>query len=441
MKRIRTIAWATFRLLFRNGTGWGVLAAVAAVGSFIFFSACADDVLLHELRLRVRYGTTFCTVFLGVCLLFSACLSVRLDIDRKLMHVLTSYPIHRFEIWCGKWLGLMAFAVLALWVGMASIALSAAWYVSASSADRFGLAEFWRCHRVCYPLMPSLDYVVEREYRLREREGRLPPERSKWQIRADLRTELRRKAQLLETGGKRSWTFDLGSGAASRQELLLEYSFFAQEQRRLVRGTWLIEAEDGPGRHEEAIEAFPYTVNRFSVPIACLSNSGRLRVTFQGIDAPHLIFARDKGVKLFLEDGSFWSNVLRGHVIVLLHFGAIIALGMTVATAFTFPVAAFVSVVFYLLASATGFFESVAKDLDWGEPGVLRTLSDAIIRSGIWLTQGLSLPPVIGRVSDGTSVEFGSLAGAWGAQFAVYAVIVAGVGMWWLTRKELDRLH
>jgi hypothetical protein len=441
LKRIRAIAWTTLRLLFRNGTGWGVLAAIAVIGSFIFFSARADDVLLHELRLRIRYGTTFYTVFLAVCLLFSSCLSVRLDIDRKLMHILTSYPVHRYEIWCGKWLGLMLFSVLGLCVGMVSVGFSATWYVAANSVDRSGLSGFWRCHRVCHPEMPSLDLLVEREHRLREREGRLPTDRSSWQIRSDLRTEIRRQTQLLETGEKRTWTFDLGKGAASREELLLEYSFFAQEQRRLVRGIWLVEAEDGPGQHTETVEAFPYTVNRVTIPISCLSESGRVRVTFQGIDAPHLIFARGKGIRLFLEDGSFWSNTFRGHIVVLLHFGAIVALGMTVATAFTFPVAAFVSTVFYLLAAATGFFESVARDLDWGEPGVLRTLSDGVIRGGVWLTRGLRLPPVIGRVSGGTSVEFGSLVSAWGAQFIVYAIVVGGLGMWWLTRKELDRLH
>ena len=66
MKQVWTIAKSTFRLLFRTGTGWGVLASVAAVAVLIFFSASGDDVLVSELQLRIRYALGFSTVLVSL---------------------------------------------------------------------------------------------------------------------------------------------------------------------------------------------------------------------------------------------------------------------------------------------------------------------------------------------------------------------------------------
>jgi len=444
VKQILTIAANTYRLIFRKGTGWSLLAALSAIVLLIFFQAQADGVLLHELRLRIRYAFSFAIVFLSICMLFISCLSIRGDIDLRIMHVLTVYPVSRWRIWLGKWLGCLAFSAVGICVATALVSAAAVMYrgqyVSEHGPEVLGDA-FWRAYRIVLPDRPTLAKLVDEEIDLRRRQLKLPSDQPEWQIKKSIREDIRREEQLVAPAGKRTWEFTLAKRPVQGRFFQLEFCFFAKEQRQRVAGGWQVEAVDAPGSFTKQIAAFPYTTHRIKVPENVIPPSGKLRITFSGANSPYLIFARGKGIRLLVDDGSLLVNTAKAGFFLVLHFAAVIATGLTLAIPLTLPVAVFVSLVLYLTAVASHFFSGIAQELGTGEPSLLKSVSEVLIRGGLWFSKGLCMPPVSGHVAEGFAIPFGVLISTWGSGFGVFIAVVAGVGMIWLTQKELDRIH
>lgn len=444
MKQIRTIAFNTCRLIFKSGTGWGILLTSAAIASFIFSQAQADGVLVNELRLRLRYSLSFAFVFLSLCMLFISCLSVRRDIDLKIMHVLTAHPLPRYRIWLGKWLGCLLFSVIAVASTMVVVLLCAVLYGHGHplAAGKGVLpVEFRSVYRVVQPDLPSLEGLVDEEIARQRRQGKTFDDMAGWQIREKVRDQIRREEQLIVPDGFRSWEFHLGRVPANGDEVLLEYCFFARDQRRPVKGFWGMEPVDAVGRFAVPVEAFPYTTQRLRLPTRLVPPSGKIRITFKGENSPYLIFARGKGVKVLLTEGTFTENAVKACVFMVLHLAAVIAAGLALAVPLTFPVASFSCLVIYLVAIASPFFAGIVQELSFGEPSRLKTLFQAVLCLGVWLSQGLYMPPVLSPLAEGRSIQIGELWYLWGTGYILFLLTASFLGMYWLSRKEIDRIH
>lgn len=445
MKQIYAIARSTFHLLFQRGTGWGIWAATSSLAIFIFANCKADGILLHELQLRIRYSMVFSTVLLSLCTLFIACLSIRRDIDQKIMQALTASKLHRYQIWLGKWVGLtvfawLTFALTLICVSAASFVAIRAWEPDSKSL-KTAYSALGRCYRDWRPEQLPLHIQTKQEFRRRERLGLLPENRTEWAIKNDLKKEIRRTEQYVEPDASKTWQFDVKQPPDYGETFTLEYTFFSEERRSRVSGIWTISAKDAPGKYTALTTNYPYSTGQISVPVSVIPPDGKLTVTFEGKDSPHLIFPRDSGIRILCDDGSLAQNILQLCIPLFIHLGAVTATGLAVAVPFTLPVAVFAALVLYLLATTGRFFGSVVEDLTWGDPGLMKTISVTVIRGGISLAQGLRIPPVMGRFSEGISLNFVPLAMEWGGSALIYSILLALLGMILLTRKELDRIY
>ena len=63
-----------------------------------------------------------------------------------------------------------------------------------------------------------------------------------------------------------------------------------------------------------------------------------------------------------------------------------------------------------------------------------------VIGGGLWLARGLQPPGVTGDASSAVSIPLGRLSSDWLPGILVYGVVIGIVGMWLLSRKELDKL-
>ena len=105
MKNILTIAKLIILLNARKGTFWGVLLIIVGTSTFIFWASSGDNILINELQLRLQYSFTLSYSLLTLVIISLSCYTVRSQIDQRQIHMLTSFPISRKEIWLGKWLG------------------------------------------------------------------------------------------------------------------------------------------------------------------------------------------------------------------------------------------------------------------------------------------------------------------------------------------------
>src|SRR5882672_6293778 len=116
MQRLLAIALLTWKAAFRFRVFLvvAVLLLAAVVGLPILIKD--DGTARGFTQILLTYTLTVITALLGLSTLWLSCGTLARDIEECQMQVVATKPIARWQIWAGKWLGIMSLnaALLAL---------------------------------------------------------------------------------------------------------------------------------------------------------------------------------------------------------------------------------------------------------------------------------------------------------------------------------------
>ncbi len=472
MKQTWCVAKLTFKMLVTRGRGWLLLLFIGIVTGGLFGICQADGVLAHELQLRSRYALGMGTSLVGICLLWMACVSMRGDIESKRMHLLTAYPLRRGEIFAGKWLGLMGFGLLGAAMVMSVVGLSCEAMLRGWGDPGEAAAVRAAGGRVLTQVVPTfVEVEAEVERRLEEqlRDRTRPPEETLQHWREQLRDQVRRDQQLLQPNAEKRYRFELGGVPRHEDRLQIRYRFYTSDRRSRVKLAWSIRGTTTSRTFEATTADFPFSTHTLEVPVEVVPPDGRLEVTIRGEGNPELVIYRGTGMRILYRDQTLAWNCVKFLGAVLAHYGAIVTVGLTIGIAFTISVASFVAGVLYFLAVTSSFFQGFLRELGTESGGgVVDVGTRLVIRLGTFFTTGLEPPAVVAALADSMAITSGNLGMSvtrwfggvlafpvrvlggtgWSASgmdvylgFLVYVGLVTALGMWLLTRKELDRVH
>jgi hypothetical protein len=176
------------------------------------------------------------------------------------------------------------------------------------------------------------------------------------------------------------------------------------------------------------------------------NEKGVLTVNLENRDSVVLIVPNDEGFEILYREGNFGINFIRALLIILFWLALLAALGLAAASFLSFPVAAFVSASLMLVALSSGTLASVVEsgtimgvNEETGEVG--KSVVDAPV---VLLFQGMltvfkmveGYSP-IDALSTGRSIEWESVAMAFGQIVLLLGGVVALFGIWMFTRREL----
>ncbi len=108
MQRLLAITWLTWKaaVRFRLFVVVAVLLLGAVVGLPLLIKD--DGTARGFTQIVLTYTLSAITALLGLCTLWLACGTLARDIEECQIQVLATKPIPRWQIWIGKWLGIMA---------------------------------------------------------------------------------------------------------------------------------------------------------------------------------------------------------------------------------------------------------------------------------------------------------------------------------------------
>ena len=459
MNKTLAIAGTTLRLLIRNGSALALVLLASALGAGIFAAARGDGTLVHELQMRLRYGLYFVTGLLNFALMYIGCIALRRDLDQRQFHLMAAAPVHRAQIWLGKYLGLMVFGAGVYLC--ASLALAACCLVfilrwehpEERTALRDGFFRAWAVYR---PDQPPMEDLVEREFRARFAEWQHGQEQGKedgeegcsnpghhhgepeWFIKQELVKDIRRDLQMVPPDAAKTWRFKLASRHLAGDEIRLRGKFYTEQKRSLVHGDWELAAPGAPPTWVGKFSGYPYMAYEVRIPRAALPPGPTVELTFRGHGTPHLIFpiSEAEGIRLLAVRGTIVGNYLRLLGVTLLHLGLLLALALGLAAMFSYSVAVFVTLAMYFMSMAADSFLSAMRFQAYSEQGVVY----AMVRGGIQLARGLKSPAAIEPFAGGIALPLGELMGDWGIAALATSVAIAAFGIFILTRKEIDKL-
>ncbi len=450
------MATLTWKAAFRFRLFW-VLAALL-LGSVVLLPLVLKDD--HTARgftqLVLTYNLSVITALLGLATVWLACGTLARDIEECQMQMVAVKPIARWQIWLGKWLGLVMLNAALLAVAGTSVYVLLGLRARKLPPDQQTILrnEVFVARGSLKEPKPDLEQYVGEI--LKERLEKTPvPVAEQPALRKQLLEQLKAGAQLVPPGYPRRWSIDLGlrKNFLRDQPLYLRAKFHAVQTNRggLYLGLWQAGVPGKTQVWQDRVSMAADSFYELEIPPNLFDGAGKLTVTFVNgtvlTDTPTtLLFPLEDGFEVLYREGGFSLNYARGLAIIWCWLALLAALGLAAASLLSFPVAAFFSVSLLIVALSGGTLSSVVSEgtvagVDHETGAGAGTWIDAALipffkalLHVINLVQGFS---PVDALSTGRSITWGQLGLAFSQIVLFLGGLFALVGIFIFTRREL----
>lgn len=411
-------------------------------------------------QILITYTLSVITGLLGFATLWLSCGVLARDIEECQVQMLVVKPIPRWQIWLGKWLGIVGLNAALLAISGGSVYGLLMYRASTLPAEQQEVLEnevFVARAGFKENVMP-IEEVVERVIADRTT-GVNTNDMDFYFVRREIEESVRATFQVVPPGNVRRWTIPMATAIPTlgREPIYLRVKFYGANTNAMTEhyGEWAIGSGDDVIRSEVA----PLAANTFhevQVPITrlgpdasaadLLNSNGELIVEFTNRDNQAVIFPLEDGMEVMYREGGFELNFIRGLLIILFWLSLFAALGLAASSYMSFPVACFFSlglliVVFSGGAIASSIQEGTVFGRDHETGAAAPTALDEVVMpvykgmlSVISLVEGYS---PVDKLSSGRSITWDNLAAA----FFRIVVLLGGVfslaGMALFSRREL----
>lgn len=413
-----------------------------------------DGTLKGKLQTFVSYGLSLTSLLLCMLTIAVSTHSLTSDIKRRQIYLVVTKPVRRFEIICGKLLGviLLLSFLLVVFSGIIYTLTIAIPGISEASIPQLEKAreEFFTSRQ---SLTDSIDedrirQLAFAEYEKLDEAGRLPDGLSTRRIIAELETKHRGRATNVQVGTSRRWTFENVKPLGPDESLFIQYKFGVaiprpddkvyalwdvgdDRQYALDRSEWKTDIYRVP--RTDTVR----TVQVFQVPAKAVAEDGYVALTFHNpIENQTTVIPQN--VQLLYRSGTFTANFVRAVLVIFTRIVFLAALGVSVSTWLSFPVAMLICVVIFFTGTINGF---IVESLD-SLSAVAVIVYSLTVKPLLWF-----LPRFDGEFNPTKYIVAGETIG-WFFLMKVFAVtvflkatILTLFGMFIFTRKEIARIN
>ena len=454
MQRILAIAWLTWKaaLRFKLFLVIAVLLILAVVGLPLVIKD--DGTAQGFTQIILTYTLSAITALLGLSTLWLSCGTLARDIEECQIQVVATKPIARWQIWIGKWIGIVSLnAVLLAISGACVYGLLQYRATKLPEAEQKILREQVLVARgsAKEPSNPA-EIEADTEQVLQERLKSSPIEKVDLpEVRQQIREQVKAELQLVPPSYERVWKIDLGFAKNYLQGKPLQLRVKFNAAQKSESGTYVALWQVGVPQktkfwQSEPMSLAPDTFHEFEIPPDLFDENGLLTITFANPNQTALLFPLEDGMEVLYPEGGFGLNFARGLGIIFCWMALLSALGLMAASFLSFPVATFFSLAMLVVVLSSGTLaESVSSgsvavgNEETGQVG--HSVADVVlipafkgVLAVISLVKNYS---PIEALSSGRSITWGEL----GLAFAQIVLLVGGIfavaGIIFFNRREL----
>ncbi len=454
MQRLFAITWLTWKAALR-------FRLFVVVATLLLGAVVALPLLLKDdgtargfTQILITYTLSTISALLGLSTLWLACGTLARDIEECQMQVVAVKPISRWEIWLGKWLGIMSLNAVLLLLSGVSVYFLLQWRATRlpEAQQQVLRNEVLVARGSAKPASLDAQIRAQADQLLRERLQKNPIERVDLdEVRRQILEQVKAEYQLVPPGYSRKWEIDLGMTKYSLGDrpLYLRVKFNAADRSAsgTFTGAWAAGIPDKTRFwRSDLVSLAPDTFHEFEIPPDCIDANGVLTVAFANPNNTALLFPLDEGVEILYREGGFGLNFVRGLGIIFCWMALLAAIGLASASFLSFPVAAFFSLGLLTMVLSSGTLANAVSEGTIGgynaEKGTkASTPVDFIVipafRGALQVISLASDFSPVDSLSTGRSITWGQLGRAFGqvvlllgGGFAVFGIVV-------FTRREL----
>ena len=453
MNKIATIVGLTWKAAFRYRLFWVLCAMLAAAVVGLPLLIKDDGTAQGMVQILLTYTLSTTAALLGFATLWLSCGTLARDVEECQMQMVAVKPIARWQIWLGKWLGLLSLNAVLLALAGASI---------------FILLQ-WRAHR----LSPDQQRVLREDIFVSRASAREPPRDFSAEVERNMKLVVKDHPTLTDydlseirkqiTERFKSHYTDLGPFRTmrpididlhtlkdrlrdARLQLRIKFQTANANPETQYTTMWRVGPPNST-RQVEFAETFPAdSFQEFTLPPNLLDDQGHLWIEVGNPNEVNLTFPMEEGIELLYPESTFGVNFIRGLVVVFCWLALLSSIGLASASFLSFPVAAFVSLAVLLIGLSSGTVATVVEQgtivgYDASKGGYGHTVIDFVVvpifQAVLKILNLVQSFSPIDSLSSGRSIRWGQL----GLAVVQIVVLLGGffcvAGILLFTRREL----
>ena len=459
MQRILAISWLTWKaaVRFRLFIVIAALLVLAVVGLPLVIKS--DGTAQGFTQIILTYTLSAITVLLGLSTLWLSCGTLARDIEECQIQVVATKPVARWQIWIGKWLGIISLNAALLAISGACVYGTLQW-----RATKLPAAEQKILHEQVLvargsakPTNRDAEIDADTEQVLQERLKSSPVTTADLpEVRRQIREQVKAQFQLVPPDYTREWKIDLGFAKNFLRDkplqLRVKFNAANQSPSGTFVGLWLIGDPDStnfvqlPPMSLAPDTESSHAVHEFEIPPNLFDKNGVLTISFTNPNDTTLLFPLADGMEVLYPEGGFAMNFARGLGIIFCWMALLAALGLSAASFLSFPVATFFSLAMLVVVLSSGTLADAVENGTVGagdeEKGIAgHSVADVVlipmfrgILAVVNLTKNVS---PIDLLSTGRAISWGQLGLAFGQIVLLLGGIIAVIGIVLFNRREL----
>ncbi len=454
----------TFRAAFRSPVFLFLFAMLFLAIVLLPNTVTGDGTALSYIQVSLQYSLSVVSVILALSTLWLSCFALAGDLETHQLHLVAVKPVSRVIVWLGKCTGVVLVHLILLAAAAAMVYGFVLWQFHKRP---FGDEEKTRIEqevlvgrRVTLPETPSIDQLVENEYRRRLAEGHDPGMFSAATIREEIRKKVLSRLGEVKPERIRYWHY---TGLRPRPDdpLFFRYRAYvgaisSRDQRETV-GQWAArmtfpEDPDNPGSPVRTdFMPFTPTPERIAcgtfreVPLhpAIVSADHDAILAFLNLDpeGKSVFFQVADGPKLLVRVAGFEGNYLRAILMIALKLVFLAGLGCAAGGVFSAPVAVFVTAAYLLIGVFSSILIGLEEPATQGGKLSLEVLHEIVGRTvgeiSLVFVNPIHHFEVADQLADGELIEWGYVARIFARFLVVKGLPLFLLGIWIYRRREL----
>jgi hypothetical protein len=454
VKRILAIAGLTWKSAFRYRLFWILAALLGAAVVGLPLLLKDDGTAKGFVQILLTYTLSAVATLLGIATLWLSCGTLARDIEECQMQMVAVKPIRRWQVWLGKWLGILGLNALLLALSGAAIFILLQWRAGhlPPAEQKILRDEIFVARASLKERAPDFQPQIDKDVKLRvaqlEQSG--AADLNMAEIRKQVSEEVIAAHTTVPPGYGRFWVIDVHTLPQRTQDEPFQVRVKFQTSNPnadVTYDTYWIVGPPNSSRAATIHEVLPQdSFQEFQVPARLLDDKGRLIIDFFNPNDASMVFPIEDGFEVLYYENSFLVNFIRGLLVILCWLALLAAIGMAAASQLTFPVAAFVCMAALLISLSNGTLQTVV------DQGTITTYNSTTGGYGHSLLDPVFVPLFTGALkiiklvesfspvdflSTGRSITWGLL----GLAVAQIVLLLGGffcaVGMILFSRREL----
>jgi hypothetical protein len=452
MNKIAAIVGLTWKSAFRYRLFWIMAALLAAAVVGLPLLLKTDGTAKGLVQILLTYTLSAVAALLGIATLWLSCGTLAKDVEECQVQMVAVKPIARWQIWLGKWLGLLSLNAVLLALAGAAIFFLLEWRAAKLPPDQQKILrdEIFVSRASAREAPLDIAPQVDRLMRQRVKDPSKMDPRDLAEIRRQITAALTSLHTEVPSGFYRRWGIDLHTlqDRLRDQPLLLRIKFHAANANPETQFTtvWYLGPTNSPQRRVLTEVTPADSFQEFQVPPNLLDDKGLLWIDVANPNEVALDFPMEEGLELLYPESTFGVNFVRGLAIVFCWLALLASIGMAAASFLSFPVAAFVTLALLFVAFSSGTVAAVVEQgtitgYDAAKGGYGHTPADLIFvpifRGALKIIKLAQSFSPIDNLSSGRSITWGQLGRAAAQIILLMGGFFCLVGILLFTRREL----